>query len=327
MRESCLCDEGRVAAADAPLADRLTEAIQCLQQASGLELRLDEPMAPHTSLGVGGATAVFAVPHTIEAVCAAMGAAHRLAVPIMCVGRGTNLLVREGGFPGILLHVGEAFSAVEVDGCRLRVQAGATLAEACEAAANAGLSGLEFAAGVPGSVGGAAAMNAGTGSGQIGDVVEAIEVVHEDGSLGRCLHDSLEFGYRRSCLRDAKCIVVSVVFALVQADPAAIRRAMFEAVENRCRKQPLSKGSCGSVFKRPPDDYAGRLLEVAGVKGLRIGGARFSQKHANFIVNEGNATAQDVVDLIETAKRRVYEVAGVKLEEEVCVIGESLPTP
>jgi UDP-N-acetylmuramate dehydrogenase len=170
-------------------------------------------------------------------------------------------------------------------------------------------------------------MNAGTGSGQIGDVVEAIEVVHEDGSLGRCLHDSLEFGYRRSCLRDAKCIVVSVVFALVQADPAAIRRAMFEAVENRCRKQPLSKGSCGSVFKRPPDDYAGRLLEVAGVKGLRIGGARFSQKHANFIVNEGNATAQDVVDLIETAKRRVYEVAGVKLEEEVCVIGESLPTP
>ena len=203
MREPSTCDEGRAVAADAPLADRLTEALECLQQASGMELRLDEPMAPHTSLGVGGVAAVFAIPHTVDAVCTAMRAAHRLAVPIMCVGRGTNLLVREGGFPGILLHVGEAFAAIETDGCWLTVQAGATLAEACEAAANAGLSGLEFAAGVPGSVGGAVAMNAGAGGGQIGDVIEAIDVVHEHGGLGRCLHDSLGFGYRRSCLRDA----------------------------------------------------------------------------------------------------------------------------
>jgi len=288
-------------------------------------LRLDEPMAPHTSLGVGGAAAVFAVPHTVEAVCAALEASHHLGVPLMCVGRGTNLLVREGGFPGILLYIGEALNRAEVDGHRLTIQAGATLAEACDAAATAGLSGLEFAAGVPGSVGGAVAMNAGAGIGQIGDVIEAVDVVHEDGSLGRCLHDSLDFGYRRSCLQGAKCIVVSVVFALAEAEPAAIRKAMFEAVENRCRKQPLSKGSCGSVFKRPPNDYAGRLLELAGVKGLRIGGARFSPKHANFIVNEGNATARDVVDLIETAKRRVHEVTGVMLEEEVCVVGEPVP--
>jgi UDP-N-acetylmuramate dehydrogenase len=170
-------------------------------------------------------------------------------------------------------------------------------------------------------------MNAGTGGGQMADVIETIDVVHEDGTLGHCERGRLDFAYRHSCLRDEQCVAVSVTFNLTPADPAAIRQAMFEAITTRCRKQPLSLGSCGSVFKRPPNDFAGRLLEAAGVKGLKIGGARFSTKHANFIVNEGDATAQDVVDLIEAAKRRVYEVCGVRLEEEVCIVGEPLPTP
>jgi UDP-N-acetylmuramate dehydrogenase len=317
--------EGRAAVADRALADRLALAVDELQKAGGIELRLNELMAPHTSLGVGGSVAVFVVAHTPEAVCAAMGAAHRLALPILAVGRGTNLLVRDGGYQGLILHVGRALSAITLDGCRLMAQAGATLAEACEAAASAGLSGLEFAAGVPGSVGGAAAMNAGTSGGQMADVIETIDVVHEDGTLGHCERGRLDFAYRHSCLRDQQCVAVSVTFHLTPADPASIRQAMFEAIANRCRKQPLSLSSCGSVFKRPPKDFAGRLLEAAGVKGLRIGGARFSTKHANFIVNEGDATAQDVVDLIETAKRRVYEVCGVRLEEEVCIVGNPLP--
>jgi len=322
MHEPAIGARGPVTAGDATVTDRLARAVEELRQVDRLELRLDEPMAPHTSLGVGGPAAVFAVAASIEAARATMEAAHRFDLPLLAVGRGTNLLVRQGGYPGIILHIGPALGAITVDGCCLRAEAGATLAEACEAAADAGLSGLEFAAGVPGSVGGAAAMNAGAGRGQVGDVIEAVEVVREDGTLGRCQRQSLEFGYRKSCLRNAKCIAVSVTFRLRAADPAAIRQAMFEAVESRCRKQPLSLGSCGSVFKRPPGDYAGRLLEVAGVKGLAIGGARFSTKHANFVVNEGRATARDVLELIETAKRRVYEVCGVMLEEEVCVVGE-----
>jgi UDP-N-acetylmuramate dehydrogenase len=319
--------DGRTAAAERALADRLAGAVEELQKAGGIELRLNEPMAPHTSLGVGGPVAVFVTVHTPEAVRAAMVVAHRLALPILAVGRGTNLLVCDGGYQGLILHIGRALSAITLDGCRLAAQAGATLAEACEAAASAGLSGLEFAAGVPGSVGGAAAMNAGTSGGQMADVIETIDVVHQDGTLGHCERGRLDFAYRHSCLRDERCVAVSVTFNLRPADPAAIRQAMLEAVATRCRKQPLSLGSCGSVFKRPPNDFAGRLLEAAGVKGLNIGGARFSTKHANFIVNEGDATAQDVVDLIEAAKRRVYEVCGVRLVEEVCIVGGPLPTP
>jgi UDP-N-acetylmuramate dehydrogenase len=325
MRGTTMEDTGR---ADAQLSPRgrLARAVEDLRQAGGLELRLNEPMAPHTSLGVGGAAAIFVIPHTVPAAQAAMQAARRHDLPLLPIGRGTNLLVRDGGFPGIILQIGEALGAIAVEGDALRAEAGATLAEVCDAAADAGLSGLEFAAGVPGSVGGAVAMNAGAGTGQIGDVIESVEVVREDGSLGRCARERLELGYRHSCLRHERCIAVTVALRLRPADPAAIRRAMFEAVENRCRKQPLSLGSCGSVFKRPPGDYAGRLLEVAGVKGLAIGGARFSTKHANFIVNEDAATAQDVVDLIDAAKRRVLEVCGVQLEEEVCIVGEAAAT-
>jgi UDP-N-acetylmuramate dehydrogenase len=254
-----------------------------------------------------------------------MRAARAAGLPVLPIGRGTNLLVREGGFPGIIAHLGESLSAISVSGSTVTAQCGAVLAEVCEAAAAAGLSGLEFAAGVPGSVGGAVAMNAGAGIGEIGRLIESVEVVHGDGRTGRCTAAELQFGYRRSCVRDQECVVVAVTFELAPADPAAVRRAMFEAVESRCLKQPLSLGSCGSVFKRPPNDFAGRLLEEAGVKGLRIGGARFSLKHANFIVNEGNATAQDVTDLIDTAKRRVREVCGVVLEEEVCIVGDPAP--
>jgi UDP-N-acetylmuramate dehydrogenase len=251
-----------------------------------------------------------------------MNAARRHGLPLVAVGRGTNLVVRDGGFRGIVLQLGKDFSDISRQGTRITAQSGATLAEACDYAARAGLSGLEFATGVPGSVGGAVAMNAGAGEGQVADVVERIEVVRESGEPSRCTRQRLEFGYRRSCLRDEQCVAVSVTFALQPSDPASIRKAMFEAIERRCQRQPLSLGSAGSVFKRPPGDYAGRLLEAAGVKGLQVGGASFSTKHANFIVNEGSATAADIVRLIELARQRVHETSGVWLEEEVCVVGD-----
>ncbi|MGQ9732960.1 MAG: UDP-N-acetylmuramate dehydrogenase [Candidatus Zipacnadales bacterium] len=308
-----------------PTPRRLAEAAQRLAHITGLEVRLNEPMSVHTSLGVGGPAAIYALVHAVEAVCATTRLANELHLPFLAIGRGTNLLVLDGGFPGIVLSFDRPFSQITVEGTRISAQTGATLAEVCEAAAQAGLSGLEFAAGVPGSIGGAVAMNAGTEKGQIADVIESVEIVNSNGNLRRCLAPSLEFAYRRSCLRESNCIAVLVTFKLAKGNPAAIHKAMFEAVESRCRKQPLSLGSCGSVFKRPPGDYAGRLLEQAGVKGLKVGGARFSTKHANFILNEGNATANDILQLIEIARQRVRERCGVTLEEEVCVVGEPRP--
>lgn len=303
----------------------MARAVHCLQRTEGLEVRLNELMACHTSLGVGGPAAVFVIPDRLEAVSSAVRAARRFKLPLLALGRGTNLLVRDGGFPGIVVYLGPALGRIRVNGCLLTAQAGATLAEVCEVAADAGLSGLEFAAGVPGSVGGAVAMNAGTARGQIADVIAAIEVVESNGQLSCCSREDIRFGYRYSCARKKGCVVVSVTFELAKGNPAAIRQAMFQAVESRCQKHPLSLGNCGSVFKRPPNDFAGRLLEEAGVKGLKIGGASFSKKHANFIVNEGNATAEDVVKLIETAKRKVFEHSGVMLEEEVCIVGDAPP--
>ncbi|HJN16452.1 MAG TPA: UDP-N-acetylmuramate dehydrogenase [Armatimonadota bacterium] len=302
---------------------RIAVAVERLQRESGLDIRLNEPMVEHTSLGVGGPAEVFADVLSVDGVVSAVDVARECGIPLTVCGRGTNLLVLDGGILGVVLHLGEGFRGIERKDLRVVAEGGASLAEVCEFAASHGLSGLEFAAGVPGAVGGAAAMNAGAGDGQMADVVESVQVVHENGDIALCCRTELEFGYRKSCLRERKCVAARVTFCLTEGDPAQIRKAVFEAVETRCQKQPLSLGSCGSVFKRPEGDYAGRLLEVAGVKGLKIGGACFSKKHANFILNEDNAAARDIVDLIEAAKKRVREHSGVDLEEEVCIIGQS----
>jgi UDP-N-acetylmuramate dehydrogenase len=309
-------------ASDGPYAERLAAAREQLGRIAGLEVLVNEPMDRHTSLGVGGPIDLYVIPHTVDEVRRALAVAHSCGLPLLVTGRGTNLLVRDGGYRGMVLHLGENFSGVVRDGNRIVAQSGATLAEVCASATDAGLTGLEFAAGIPGSIGGAAAMNAGTQSGQMADVIAGIEVIDETGEVVQCERGSLEFGYRQSCLRNRQCVALSVTLELRPGDPARVRRLVLDGIAARCRRQPLSLGSAGSVFKRPPGDYAGRLLEAAGCKGLRIGGAVFSPKHANFIVNEGSATAEDVVALIEAARRRVHDAFGVWLEEEICTVGE-----
>ncbi len=316
------CASSSEAAASGSYAERLASSVALLRETDDLELRVDEPMDRHTSLGVGGPADLYAIPRNVTGICRALQAASSCEMPLLVTGRGTNLLVRDGGFRGMVLYIGEPFSVLSRDGDHIIAEAGASLAEVCEFASDAGLSGLEFAAGIPGSVGGAVAMNAGAFGGQMADVIESVAAVGESCEVRHCDREMLEFGYRNSCLRDKHCVAVSVTFKLRPADPQQVRQAALEAVEKRCRRQPLSLGSAGSVFKRPPGDYAGRLLEAAGCKGLRIGGASFSQKHANFIVNEGSATAADIVALIELAKQRVHEVHGVWLEEEICIVGE-----
>jgi len=279
-------------------------------------------MDRHTSLGVGGPVDVYVIPHTVNEVRQALVVARSCGLLLLVTGRGTNLLVRDGGYRGMVLHLGENFSAIAREGNRIMAQSGATLAEVCACATDGGLTGLEFAAGIPGSVGGAAAMNAGTQSGQMADVIATIQVIDEAGEVVQCERGSLEFGYRQSCLRNRQCVALSVTLELRPGDPARVRQSVLERIAARCRRQPLSLGSAGSVFKRPPGDYAGRLLEAAGCKGLRIGGAVFSPKHANFIVNEGSATPEDVVALIEAARQRVHDAFGIWLEEEICTVGE-----
>jgi UDP-N-acetylmuramate dehydrogenase len=302
--------------------ERVSAVARVLASVPDLEVRRDERMDRHTSLGVGGPADLYVIPSTVPAICAVLSAARSHELPLLVTGRGTNLLVRDGGFRGMVLCLGEPFSALSSEGDRVIAQSGATLSEVCEFAANAGLSGLEFAAGIPGSVGGAVAMNAGTQSGVVADVIETVEIVNSACEVTRCRRGDLEFAYRRSCLRDRDCVALTVTFHLRPDDPRRIKEAMLASIERRCRRQPLSLGSAGSVFKRPPGDFAGRLLEEAGCKGLKIGGATFSRKHANFIVNEGSATAGDILALMETARQRVHDHFGLWLEPEICVVGE-----
>jgi UDP-N-acetylmuramate dehydrogenase len=211
---------------------------------------------------------------------------------------------------------------MQFDGTRVTVEAGASLATVCLQCARRGLSGLEFAAGIPGTIGGALIMNAGAYDGEIGDVTEWVEIATPDGNIERLNGGDLGFGYRHSALWDLGHTVVRAGLRLTRGEACAIHLKLCDTLEVRCAKQPVSSPSAGSIFKRPEGDYAGRLLEAAGAKGMRVGDAAVSTKHANFMVNLGKATAADVIELIDSVRDLVSEQFGVTLETEVCVIGE-----
>ena len=240
----------------------------------------------------------------------------------LILGNGTNLIVRDGGVRGIVVLTARGLGRIEMDGAEATIESGATLAALCCRCAHGGLQGIEFAAGIPGTLGGALIMNAGANGGEIGQVVCWVEVIGYDGRVRR--HDAaeLDFGYRRSALRDTPGAIIRARLSFSQGDPDQVYGALCEAMAVRCAKQPVAMPSAGSIFKRPEGDYAGRLLEEAGAKGMNVGGAMVSPKHANFVVNCGGATARDVLDLIEAARRLVEDKFGVALEPEVCVVGE-----
>jgi len=296
--------------------------VRQLRRIPGVELKENEPLARHTSFGIGGPADLLVVPSTPEALCATLAATHEAGIKPLILGNGTNLIVRDGGIRGVVMRVAGELSKVEFDGTTVTIEAGASLAAACLQCAHRGLSGLEFSAGIPGTVGGALIMNAGAYGGEIGDITDWVEVAAPDGRIERIGRADLSFGYRRSTLRDRGNVVVRAAFRLKEGNPSEIHAAMCDTMETRCSKQPVSSPSAGSIFKRPEGDYAGRLLEAAGAKGMRVGRAAVSTKHANFMVNLGGATAADVIGLIEAARELVYEKFGVMLEPEVCVAGE-----
>jgi UDP-N-acetylmuramate dehydrogenase len=280
------------------------------------EIREREPLAPYTTWKIGGPADILAVPSGVEDLEIALRWAADRRVPWHILGNGSNLLVRDEGVPGLVLRVRKVLDEVRVDGTRIRAGAGAPLPVVANLAASHGLGGLEFASGIPATVGGAVVMNAGWHAREIGNVVDSVDWLDAAGTRRAMDRGACRFGYRRSTFREQKGVVLSAVFGLVREDPAALRSRIDEYAASRKANQPTDLPSCGSVFLKPPGDFAGRLIEVAGLKGLRVGGVEVSTKHANFFVNVGAATARDVLTLVAEVERVVRERFGIKLQRE-----------
>ena len=300
----------------------MEELIRRLRQicADG-QLFENEPMSRRTTMRVGGCADLFFLPDSAGQLAQALAWAGEAGVDTLLMGNGSNLIVRDGGVRSLVIALGERFSRIRVEGETLWAQAGASLSRVAGAAQEAGLSGLEFAAGIPGTLGGGVAMNAGAYGGQLSDVLtDAQALLNGEEVTLAC--EEMRLGYRTSAPLIEGYPVLSARFRLTRDDPEAILTRMKRMNAQRREKQPLNFPSAGSVFKRPEGHFAGALIENAGLKGLRVGGAQVSEKHAGFIVNTGEATATDVLQLIETVRQRVWEHSGVRLETEVRIVGE-----
>lgn len=284
------------------------------------QLLFDEPMDRHTTFRVGGPADALAFPQTIGEFTAVLAFAQREHLPALVIGNGSNLLVRDGGIRGVVVSTLK-LNDIAIEKNRLRAQAGASLARVAQAAMAAGLSGLEFVGGIPGTMGGAVAMNAGAYGGEISHCLSNGSV-WLDGQIRHYMAQDFALGYRESSVQKNGGIVLDAEFELKKDDPEAIGARMREMNAKRREKQPLEFPSAGSTFKRPEGHFAGGLIEQAGLKGKAINGAQVSEKHAGFIVNTGGATAKDLLALIELVQNTVEAMSGVRLECEVRVVGE-----
>ena len=284
----------------------------------GLELHENEPMSAHCSFRIGGPARLMACPASGTEAAALLRLLHESGVPVELMGKGTNLLVADEGLDAVVVRMGEALSGAELlPGGRVRAGAGISLARLAVFAAEAGLSGLEFAHGIPGTVGGGVYMNAGAYGGEIRAVCRWSQEMLRDGTLVRREGVSQGFGYRTSVFQHTDGVIVRACFALQPGDPGIIRETMRELMTRRTASQPLDLPSAGSAFKRPQGGYAAALIESAGLKGLTVGGAQVSEKHAGFVVNRGGATAADVLELLRQVQQRVLEHSGIRLEPEI----------
>jgi len=283
-----------------------------------LKILTNEALSRHTSFRIGGPAAVMVFPSSVEELSVCLRLLSQMGEKPVLLGAGTNILAPDEGLSRVLLCLKDRFSQIRrADACTLEAQAGASLAALAVAAQNAGLTGLEFAHGIPGTVGGGVYMNAGAYGGEIKQVVASVTVMDYDGTTRTLSAEEAAFGYRTSVFETMNTVIVGASFALQPGDPAAIRRTMAELMERRRASQPLELPSAGSTFKRPVGGYAAALIDEAGLKGLRVGGAAVSEKHAGFVVNLGGATAADVHALIGKVQRSVEEKSGILLQPEV----------
>lgn len=287
-------------------------------------VRLDEPMAKHTTFRIGGQADALVMPGSTEELGRVLAFAREHKIPFLIVGRGSNLLVRDGGIRGIVIKIAEGMDNVQTNGVRMVAEAGVSLSALAKKCAALSLAGFEFAAGIPGSLGGALAMNAGAYGGEMKDVVEWVESMDADGMTRRRSNSEMLFSYRHSILQGTGEIALKAGLLLSAGDGEQIEVRMKELNDRRQANQPLTLPSAGSVFKRPEGHYTGPMIQDCGLKGCRVGGAEVSTLHANFIVNTGGATATDVLALIEKVRETVYARYGVWLEPEVRVVGEDV---
>ena len=297
------------------------EVIQKLNLLEGT-LLLNEPLAPYTTFRVGGAAEALFLPENGEAIKKAVDIANQENLPLWLMGNGSNLLISDRGLPGLTIRIGKEMSDVTVRGNRIFAEAGASLAKIANAALAESLTGLEFASGIPGSLGGGIVMNAGAYGGELKDVLESVTYLTPAGEVTTAPARELSLGYRTSRFQTEGGVVLSASFRLEEGDPDEIKRKMQDLNNRRKEKQPLEYPSAGSTFQRPEGYFAGALIEEAGLKGFSVGDAEVSTKHAGFVVNKGNATAQDVYLLIRAVQDKVKEASGVLLAPEVRMWGD-----
>lgn len=282
----------------------------------------DEPMKLHTTFRVGGPADYFLLPETKEQVRDVIRLCLEEEIPYYIMGNGSNLLVSDKGYRGVVIQFYRQMETITVEGERIRALAGASLAKVANAALKASLTGFEFAAGIPGTLGGACIMNAGAYGGELKDVLEEITVLTREGELLVLGKEELDMGYRTSAASKKGYTILEAVIGLKTGNPEEIKAVMDDLAQRRSSKQPLEYPSAGSTFKRPEGYFAGKLIQDAGLRGFRVGGAMVSEKHCGFVINYENATAADVCELIHQIQERVKESSGVMLEPEVKRLGE-----
>ena len=296
--------------------------LEILQKLVGTEqVWAQEPMKKHTTFRVGGCARYLVEPGDVQQLSAVVNACREQKVPYYVVGNGSNLLVSDAGYNGVIIHLFKNMSEIRTEGNHMILQAGALLARAARTACREGLSWLEFASGIPGTVGGALVMNAGAYGGEMKDVVSRVTVLTSEGEPREYTKEQMAFGYRRSRLTEEAGIVLETEFTLHPGRTEEIQARMEELKEKRVLKQPLEYASAGSTFKRPEGHFAGKLIEDAGLRGFRIGDAQVSEKHCGFVINRGNASASEIAEVIRQVQDRVYAHSGVRLQTEVKFLG------
>lgn len=300
----------------------MTGKLERLQQAcSGVKMRCQEPLAEHTSFRIGGPADLMLFPSSEEELAQILRACQRLELKPVILGAGTNVLAPDEGLRGAVICTRDCLTGMERRSeTEIAVKSGVTLAKAAMYAYELGLTGLEFAQGIPGTVGGGVYMNAGAYGGEIRQVAVCTTVLLPDGTEKTFAAEAQAFSYRHSAFMETDCVITRTVFRLTPGDRTAIKARMKELADRRCASQPLELPSAGSTFKRPVGGYAAALIQQAGLKGFRVGGAAISEKHAGFVVNCGGATAQDVLSLMEQVQQRVYDHSGIRLEPEVRIL-------
>lgn len=282
----------------------------------------NEPMRKHTTFRIGGPADFYLCPHSAKEIQKTVAICREEELPYFILGNGSNLLVSDQGYRGVVIQLWKNVSDILVEGCRIRAKAGASLAKIAGEALQEGLTGMEFAAGIPGTLGGAVVMNAGAYGGEMKDILQEALVMDEQGEIFTLKKEELHLGYRTSIIKEKGYIVLAAALELKPGDRKEIKEKMDELKQRRVEKQPLDMPSAGSTFKRPEGYFAGKLIMDAGLRGFSVGGAQISEKHCGFVVNTGKATANDVLTLIREVQKRVRDKFGVELETEVKFLGE-----